>query len=283
MTRRPVAAVLAALLFWAAADVRGEDGGFRSSGLGDPARKISLPKGLFEISGLAAGPDNSVYAHNDEYGIVYEIGLKDGAIITAFALGDPTVKADFEGIEVVDGRVYLITSAGRLYEAAIGAHRHRVRFNIYDTGAGDFCEIEGLSRGPGAGEFLLLCKAVRDPARTKHLLIFKWGLAERMPVRAPWLDIAWADILSPKERINFRPSAIERSESGLVILSARNRLFLELSRDGKLLRKGRLAARDHNQAEGVARMPSGDLVIADEGYGRRPGQITIYKKLNKRN
>ena len=222
------------VLFWTiCVDAFAQD---RHSPLDDASNHFSLNQGLTEISGLAVASQDSVYAHNDEHGIVYEIALADGRIIAAFALGEPTVKADFEGIAAFDGRVYLITSAGLVYESKIGPHRARVRFNIFDTGVGDFCEAEGITPGPSRDEFLIICKTAHKPELDGRLVVFKWSLAERLPVHTPWLNVKESDFLTPQERKKFRPSAIEwRAQSNsLVVLSARSHLFLNLRRDGKI-------------------------------------------------
>lgn len=247
--------------------------------LGDRSNHFQLVRGLTEISGLAVASDNSVYAHNDEHGIIYEVALSSGKIISAFALGDPTTRADFEGVATLDGRIYLVTSTGLIYEAIIGAHRARVRYNVFDTGVGEFCEVEGITHGPEAAEFMLICKTVRQKALEERLVIFKWSLADRMPVVDPWLNIRLSELLTSKEREYFRPSAIEwRMRNGsLLILSARNQLLLNLRPDGTILSKKTLPRAIHPQAEGVVMMPSGKLVIADEGTMRLPGGLTIYE------
>ena len=166
-----------------------------------------------------------------------------------------------------------------IYEAIIGAHRARVRFNVYDTGAGEFCEAEGITRGPSPGEFLLICKSARQATLEGRLVIFKWSLADRMPVLVPWISIPLSQLLTSRERKNFRPSAIEwrEQDDSLLVISARNQLLLNLRRDGTVLLKKSLAPATHPQAEGLAIMPSGNLVIADEGNMRMPGGLTIYE------
>jgi len=247
--------------------------------LGDASSHFQMARGLTEISGLAVASDHSVYAHNDEHGIIYEVALSSGEIISAFALGEPTTQADFEGVAAFDGRIYLVTSTGLVYEAVIGAHRDRVRYNVFDTGVGEICEVEGLTQGPEPAEFLLICKTAREKALEGRLVIFNWSLADRMPVVAPWLNVPLSGILTRQEREYFRPSAIEwRSQSNsLLILSARNQLLVSLHRDGTILSKKSLLRATHPQAEGIAIMPSGKLVIADEGTMRMPGGLTVYE------
>ena len=269
-------ALALAVIFASSTGVAAQQGPLQ---LGDRSGHFQLVRGLTEISGLAVASDNSVYAHNDEHGIIYEVAVSSGEIISAFALGEPTTQADFEGIAALDGRIYLVTSAGLVYEAIIGAHRARVRFNVFDTGVGEYCEVEGITHGPAAAEFLLICKTARRAALEGRLVIYKWSLADRMPEVEPWLNIPLPGLLTVRERENFRPSAIEwRVEnSSLLVLSARNQLLLNLRQDGTLLSKTSLPRAVHPQAEGVAIMPSGDLVIADEGTMRLPGALTIYR------
>lgn len=244
-----------------------------------PAQAYGLPAGLLEISGLAADGDDFVFAHNDEFAIVYKINLKTGKLVSAFALGAPTAQADFEGIARNGDRIYLISSSGMLYESLIGKNRKRVRFNIFDTGAGAECEIEGLANGPQANEFLILCKTPRGNKNEQTLEIYKWNIDERRPVENPWIQIPYTEILDRNERDDFRPSAIEwdSATETIMILSARNGVYLSLTPHGKIIQFKKFPRADHNQAEGIAYISGKGLIIADEGSGRKPGMITVYK------
>ena len=254
----------------------------QSLSIGSLEDSFEVARNLTEISGLAVASENSVYAHDDEHGIVYEVSLETRKILAAFALGTPTVAADFEGIAAFDRRIYLITSKGTIYEAPIGEHRTRVRFNTYDTGVGEFCEIEGLTAGPQPSEFLVVCKTPKNSALENRLLIYKWNLEERLPVEEPWIDLPFSDFLTIRERAAFRPSAIEwrASDGTIMVLSARNQLLVQLSRDRAFVSKASIEATRHRQAEGLAAMSSGALIIADEGTLRLPGKISIYSPKN---
>lgn len=244
---------------------------------GEP-RQIALARGLSEVSGLAAVSEKSVLAHNDEHGIVYEIDLGSGKLLAVFALGEPTVRGDFEGIAASEDRVFLITSTGLLYDAERGEHGHRVKFNVYDTGVSDFCEVEGLDTVDETGdEFIILCKTLTDSRLSGRLVIFRWSLDSRKTVREPWISTEQANFLTAREREKFRPSAIEwdAENQRLIIVSARNNMFVVLDDKGNLLFKKRLSKALHRQAEGVALTEAG-LVIADESGGRGRGVISIY-------
>ncbi len=122
----------------------------------------NLPSELNEVSGLAAAGPDSVFTHDDEFAIVYEFRLTDGHILRTFALGDPTIEGDFEGIAAADGRVFLVTSDGLIYSAAPGENGKRVPYRVYDSGVGPRCEVEGLSQAPTAGR---PAAAVQAPAQ----------------------------------------------------------------------------------------------------------------------
>lgn len=250
-----------------------------------PQQHVLIP-GLFEISGLAIASDTTVYAHNDEHAIIYEIDVSTGEALSAFAIGTPTIAADFEGIATNDDRIYVITSGGILYESLIGKHQDRMRFNAYDTGVGYFCEVEGLTIGPahpaGGQHFLILCKSPLQEDLKDRLTLYSWNLNDRIPVQSPWLSLDGDEILTKKEQKKFRPSGIEWLEqtNRLVIISAKNNQYIQLSETGDVIAKAVLSPNHHPQAEGLAILPSGQLIIADEGSKLKPGQISVYQPKN---
>ena len=244
-----------------------------------PERQFFLPQGLNEVSGLAVASADSVYAHNDEYGIVYEIGLGAGKVVKAFALGKPTVKADFEDIAVRGGYVYLLTSDGRIFEALKGEHRKRVLYNIYDTGVGAHCETEGLANGPTEDEFLILCKQARDISLKEHLVIYAWNLRDHTPVVAPWLNVPLDGLVEELDQANFHPSAFvwRRDKGTLLIVSSKDHTAIEIDRQGRLVERTRFDKRLHPQPEALVLMPDGRLIVGDEGR-RGHGKISIYAR-----
>ena len=246
-----------------------------------PATEFYLPEGLREISGLAVASANTVYAHDDNYAIVYEVDLNLHKAVKAFALGKPTVKGDFEDIAVRDGYVYLLTSDGRLYEAPIGENRKRVRYNAYDTGVGTHCETEGLVNGAAEGEFLILCKKAHDVEFKDRLVIYKWNLHDRTPVTTPWMNVSLDGLVETLDQANFHPSAIAwRRDSGtFIIVSAKGHSVIEIDQQGHLIDRVKLDKVDHPQPEGLTLMPDGRLILSDEGP-QGHGKISVYNPPN---
>jgi len=252
---------------------------------GDSIQVLQLPPRLTEISGLAVASDQTVYAHDDEYGIIYELDISTGEAISIFALGNPTLSEDFEGIAVHGKWIYLITSDGVLFESPIGAHRKRVSYNRYETGIGELCEVEGLAvkseikSDPSADPtFLILCKSPREKYYRDRLTVFKWTFGARMDAPTHFLSIDRDLILTSKEQRRFNPSAIEWvvKDQSMFVISARNRQVLHLNEEGDVLSKHLLDELGHPQSEGLTIMPNGDWIIADEGQGGNPGTLSRY-------
>ena len=149
----------------ASGTARGDYLTLASYDLEKPARYFKLPKRLREISGLAMLAGNRLFAHDDERGVVVEIGYRDGSIVKAFALGGRRgpVADDFEGIAAAKGFIYLVTSSGQLYEFGEGADGETVPYNLYATGIGQYYEIEGLAYDPDQRVLLLVSKNPKNP------------------------------------------------------------------------------------------------------------------------
>jgi len=243
----------------------------------------NLPSELTEVSGLAvAGPD-SVFTHDDEFAIIYEFRLSDGHILRTFALGQPTIEGDFEGIATAGEQVFLVTSDGLIYSARPGKNGKRVPYRVYDSGVGPRCEVEGLSQAPTAGDLLLLCKRLRNDPDDTRLEIFRWHIGAERAEPRPFLSLPFDGLIDEHERAEFRPSGIEwdPARRHLVIVSARNRLVLYLDPSGGLIERKRLSGDRHPKTEGIAIMPDGRMVLADEGSRTREGRLTAYKMKSK--
>jgi uncharacterized protein YjiK len=238
----------------------------------------NLPDKLTEASGLAvAGPD-SVFIHNDEYAIVYEFRLGDGKVLRAFALGEPTLEGDFEGIAAGQGQVFLVTSDGLIYAFMPGKDGERVPYRVYDSGIGPRCEIEGLSQAPEPDALLLMCKRFRNDNRDALLEAYRWRIGADQAEEQPFLSISLAGLLKKKDRAEFRPSGLEYYPAcqQFYIVSARNQMVLVLDRSGELVAQRKFKPKRHPQAEGITVMPDGRVVLADEGSRSRKGRLAVY-------
>ena len=237
-----------------------------------------LPNRLREISGLAVASTDRVFAHNDERAIIYEIDVREQRISKEFALGDPPVRADFEGLFVLEDRFFLVTSDGVLFESFEGDDDERLDYNMYVTGAGRLCEVEGLAANVERTHLLLACKTPRTRELRSWVTLLPWSIEERRlepdrMIRFP-LDAFTKHVKGDR----FSPSGLSQvpGSDHYFLVAARQNAIAEVSLDGRLWGITSLDEGRHRQTEGVAFLSDGTLVLADEG-SRRGGRLTFYR------
>lgn len=238
-----------------------------------------LPTALDEVSGLAMTGDNRLLAHNDERAIIFEIDYRNGSIVKAFQLSDTNYPAagDFEGIAATDDGIFLVTSNGRLFQCREGNAGESVLFNVYTTGVGRDCEIEGLAYDHTQRQLILICKEARSLAMEGQLALCRWSIDDRQLVRDGQTVITVKDFSRHIKGKKFQPSGIERHpvSGNYFVVAARQAAIAEVTPDGKVIAVRKFPAKWHRQVEGIAFAADGTLIVADEGAGRR-GRLTLY-------
>ena len=278
-TRRPVrrgtlVVILASLaVLSGACDARAQDSApLKRYALDDAAAvRHPLPGALREVSGLAATADGRLFAHGDERAEIFEIDPRSGGVLKRFSLGQRTLTGDFEGIAVAGERFFLVTSGATIVEFREGADRESVAYTDVRTRLDDCEEIEGLEHEAQAHVLLLVCKIAARGA----LIIYEFDLASMSMRARPRIRIE-PDALRSAGLETLRPSGLAMSQAGtLLVVAAREQRLVELSARGDILGVRGLATRAHPQAEGIAVLPDGTIVIADEG-GNGRGMLTLY-------
>lgn len=235
------------------------------------ARPVHLTGALAEVSGLAPASETSVYAHNDEQATIHEVDIRTGTILRVQSMGRPPVPGDFEAIAVTETDRLLITSKGALLRAPKSDRGRSLRYRAVDTKLETRCEIEGLAPADRNGGLFLACKHAG-----RRLVIYRWS-ATAGKVRAINLKLDDA-VPNPKA---FRATELVRDQrtGTLLVLDSAAGAVLEISTRGERIGYWRLGG-DHPQAEGLALMPDGTMVVADEGrIGDgvvAPGALTLY-------
>jgi uncharacterized protein YjiK len=238
--------------------------------------RFDLPGRLVEISGLAVTPDGRLFAHDDERAMVHELHPGEGRVGKRFALGDPPVAGDFEGIAVVAERFFLVTSRGLLYEFREMADGGEAPYRVTDTEIGADCEIEGLDYDPRDEVLLFACKVSASEQGT--IVVHRMPLDPDRARPAP-LRVARAELEAYGVPTDFAPSAVAVDATGtLVLLSATADALIEVDRSGRVLSGVRLSSDRHRQPEGLAFGPDGTLYVADEGAGR-DARVTAYARV----
>jgi uncharacterized protein YjiK len=241
--------------------------------------QVGLSWSLQEVSGLATSSDGRLFAHDDERAIVHELDPATGRTIKAFYVGILGIPGDFEGLAIAEERFFLVTSSGRLVEFREGGARETVAYQVRDLGLERRCEMEGLAYDAETSALLLPCKRPRQKELEDHLVVFSVPLQTLSVDDEPRVFLPLEVLDDNGLGDDFHPSAIEvhPTTRSILILAAREEAGAEVSPKGELLGTFEMKRRDHPQPEGVAFMPDGSLVLADEGRDRR-GTITVYPR-----
>jgi len=135
-----------------------------------------------------------------------------------------------------------------------------------------------LSRAPSDHHLLILCKRLRRGEDVQRLEIYRWELGTEHAPQDPWIEIALDEFLDRQEQAEFGPTGLEWDEENgrLLIVSARNRLLVDLGTDGTVLNKRRLDGARHRRVEGITVLPGCRLVLADEGSATSRARLAIY-------
>lgn len=244
--------------------------------------RVPLSGAIPEISGLAVTADGRLLGHDDERAVIREIAPATGEIVRSFAVGDPVVKGDFEGIAVADGGdIYLITSTGALYRFREGANGAHVPYTAVETRLATVCEVEGLAYLRAADSLIVACKEMLGRSMRSSVVLFSWSRRTGRLDARPWRTLPVADLAAAARVDSFHPSSVEIDPASgrVVLLAAREKAMVELGPDGAIVTGRRLGGR-HDQAEGAAVMPDGALVIADEATKNSSAQLTRYARRN---
>ena len=243
-----------------------------------PQDRWELPRDLAELSGLAVASGGRLLAHGDERAVIFELDPAAHRVVKRFEFGRPAARGDFEGIAVVDDRLFLVTSDGVLYEGPEGADGETVRFETHATGVGRSCEVEGLVHDPGTRSLLLACKTPRAPPLKGRLTVFRWSLERGALDADPRFSLP---VEGPLGRRELHPSDITRDPGTghYLVVAAREHVIAELSAAGEVLAAATLPRSLHPQAEGLAIAPDGSLLIGNERKSKgSSGTLSIYRR-----
>lgn len=234
------------------------------------AAQKRLTGALAEVSGLAIASETTVYAHNDEQAVIYELDVGSGKVLRTISLGRPAVAGDFEALAANDGALSLITSAGVIYKAMVEPGRS-IPFRTLDTGLGRECEIEGFAPAEGVDVYLVACKRAKG-----RLVVYKWGPETGA---AKLIDLKLDGVVPNPNEFRAGDIVSDKTAGTLLVLDSSAGAILEVSMKGQRLGYWRLGG-NHPQAEGLALLKDGKLLVADEGrigHGSLSGGVlTLY-------
>ena len=231
-----------------------------------PVAAFELSDELMEISGLAVVGDGRLAAVQDEDGILFLLDAATGSITGRIAFGDG---GDYEGVELVDDRIFVLRSNGNLIELS-GWQEDRIESISYKTGLKASNDTEGLAYDAAGGRLLVVTK--EDPGkgldedRHRGIYAFDLGTGELSKDAALVIDLDQIRSALPGLKA-FKPSALAvHPESGDVyVLSSTEQALVALDDSGRVRHAWKLSPEQFEQPEGLAFLPDGDLLISSEG------------------
>jgi uncharacterized protein YjiK len=243
--------------------------------LNSPDKKYFLPEQLREISGLSSLPNEQLACVQDEKGILFIFDLKTEQIKKEIKFGKP---GDYEGVEVIGDKVYVIKSNGEIASFDINAEEPEP--DIISTPLRVRNDVEGLGYNSQNNSLLIACKGKPDVNNnnSKGKSIYEYSLNENKFIETPFLSLT-------KQEMNLEPNKIK--PSGIAMNPKTAQVFLLASsgeffifEQKKLSQVFELNPSMFTQAEGICINDNGSLFISSEG-GTGKGYILRFDPKNK--
>lgn len=253
--------------------------------LDEPDTTFLMPGKLKEISGLSLSSDaRFLLANNDEHGKIFFLNKETGEVENDFKF---EADGDYEGIEMVGEKVFVVKSSGTIYETEKTGGKEMqtiVHKNFLDSDA----NVEGLGYDPTSNCLLLACKgkagkgdefkhkravyaydlAKGELLETPALLIDREEIQKRVETGDKGLAEKLAEFFDPKLADDaFAPSgiAVHPATNEIYILSSVGKLLVIVSNSGKILHLEPLDPAIFQQPEGICFDQDGTLYISSEG------------------
>jgi hypothetical protein len=266
-------AAAAALLLLAGRSVAQGTGALAHYDLrGSGDSRVELGKGLAELSGLAFTSDGRLLGHGDEEAVISQIDLADGAPLERFAFTGPhgVLHGDFEDIQVVGERIFLVTSGGELYEGRERADGGGVEAVRLSGGLEGVCSVEGMTWDQPSRSLLLLCKQARSKRWRNEVVVLSVSSETGRIDEPPRLIIPEWELARVTGAKHFNGTAMVRhpTTGTYILIAGPQHAFAEVDARGRVLAGGRLDPRRHRQPESIAIASDRTLLIGDEAAGK---------------
>lgn len=246
--------------------------------LSSPEVRLELPEILHEVSGLTDIDPQTIACIQDEDGLVFIYDLQKNEIKDQFKFDE---NGDYEGITRVDNTLYILRSDGKLFEIQ-DYDSTDIQVNEYDTEI-PIKDNEGLGADLANNRLLIAGKSEPKGEEYKNSrAIFAFDLSTKKMIEKPVYKFNIEEIeaflqntntgLKGKPKIRMNPSAvaIHPFTNQLYVLSSKDHLIYVFSAEGSIETVQQLNKKMFKQAEGIAFLENGDLIISNEGGKGKP-------------
>lgn len=262
--------------------------------LTSPDVVLALPHILHEISGLTYVDSSSFACIQDNKGIIFIYNFQKEKIKKKYTFN---IDGDYEGIAKVNDTIYVLRSDGTLFEISKYKSKN-FRLTSYVTGV-PANNNEGLCYDQDHNRLLIACKSkIGKGHEFKDMrAIYGFDLKTKTMSQDPVFDFDLQSIKDfalrengshhkkskKKEKIHepdikFMTSdiAIHPITKKLFLLSATDHMLFIFDKSGTLEHIEKLMPELFPQAEGIAFMPDGEMLITSEGH-EKPATLLRFK------
>jgi len=262
--------------------------------LNEPDATFKLDKNLEEISGLGIDAVGKfLYAVQDEKGLVFKLDKSTGEIVDKIKFHKD---GDYEGIELVGDKVYVVKSTGTIYEIKnLGDKNQEMKkYNSFLSREND---VEGLAFDAENNRLLVACKGIPATGESFEVMRYKkviyaydieTSTLSPDPIYTIQLDNIrkyldqhttlkeYEKLLeffsAGKENLTFNPSAIavHPISNKIYIISSSGKVLIVLDPSGDIIHIEKLKKSIHAQPEGIVFDSDGTLYISNEAKGKKP-------------
>jgi len=238
--------------------------------------KIELKTSLDEISGLHFYPkDTSVFANNDEEGLLFKIYLRNKVVIKKWKFSN---EGDYEDLSLVDSTFYALHSNGNLSVFRF-KNDDSITDEEYELPISGKNEFETLYFDSTKGKLVLICKDCKHEKR--EVSAFAFDPETKTFGKEALFKIDGQSILEQLKGTEkkFKPSAaaIHPVTGELFIVSSVNKALVVASGNGEVKHVYPLDERMFKQPEGITFTPDGTMLISNESADAGAGNILIFK------
>ncbi len=252
-----------------------------------PDRSYKLPQELLEISALTDVDEHTIACLHDEAAQLYFMDLRSGQVVRGSQFADP---GDMEGLTRVGDEYFALRSDGLVYRLGLNEDEVVVRdtFTLRIPNR----NIEGLGWDERNGVILISPKDIpkgKPEVRDKRK-IFCYDPQSRRMCDRPALTLSLRQVVDqarrlgmeiptkttdkgrvvPALKMRFSSVAIDPFTDHFYLLSAADRVLLVVDREGGLVALEVLDEKLFAKPEGITFLPSGDMLISNEGKGSPP-------------
>jgi len=254
--------------------------------LSEPDKVMVLHSDLDEISGLSYH-DGKLYAVQDEEGAIYTLDPTTGNILDVKKCWK---KGDYEGVEVVEGHVYMLKSNGNIYKSPLGDLCEAKTIKI-DLGFNKDFNFEGMGYHP-IDKTLLIAAKRSEYANEKE--VYCLPISNMTIVNEPCYIVndqalqnelmksknSWMEKMAHKVSYSFNPSgiAVHPQNGDIYILSSPVHQLLLLTKDWKFKKILQLDPDLYKQPEAICFDTDLNLYIGNEARKGKPRILKFHPR-----